>query len=289
MYSLTERKTIEYLSRKYGFRTKKSLGQNFLINDDVLKEIASAAADEAILEIGPGIGALTAALAVNAKKVVSVELDRELLPVLNETLSGFDNIEIINSDFMKLNLHTLFEEKFSGLGVSVAANLPYYITTPIILKLLEARLNLNKIVIMVQKEVADRILASPGNRDYGALTVSVNFYCTPFVVAQVGRENFVPSPAVDSTVLGLSVSKEPRVHVKDERLFFALVRAAFSQRRKTLANALKNSGLFGGREEILAAFSSLGLGEMERGENLSISEFAALSNIFSENKNKHLQ
>jgi 16S rRNA (adenine1518-N6/adenine1519-N6)-dimethyltransferase len=285
MYSLTDKKTIDYLTKKYGFRLKKSLGQNFLNSDEVLADIAEAACDEGILEIGPGIGSLTAALAVNSKRVVTVETDRDLLPVLEETLAALNNIEVINADFMKIDVKALLEEKFEGMSVSVAANLPYYITTPIVMKLLESELSFNKIVIMVQKEVADRILALPGKKDYGALSLAVNFYCRPSVVTHVGKECFTPSPKVDSTVIKLEVLPKPKVFVCDKKLFFRLIKASFGQRRKTLANALKNSGAFGSREDIMAAFDEAGVGSMERGENLSIETFARLSNIFYKNRN----
>ncbi len=243
-------------------------------------KISQAADDEGILEIGPGIGVLTAALAQDAKKVVAVEIDRDLMPVLDETLAGFSDIEVVNADFMKLDIKRFMREKFEGMGVSVAANLPYYITTPIIMKLLEERLDLNKIVIMIQKEVADRILALPGSKDYGALTVAVNFYCAASLVCNVGRANFTPPPKVDSSVIKLEIYREPPVFVHDEKLFFRLVKSAFAQRRKTLANALKNAGTFGGRDEILNAFAAVGIGDMERGENFSTKEFAALANVF---------
>ena len=279
MYSLTDKKTIDYLCNKYGFRLKKSLGQNFLNEPEILVEIANSVEAEGVLEIGPGIGVLTAALASCKQKVVAVEIDDTLLPVLDETLAGFDNIEIVHSDVLKLDLKALIAEKFGDMKVSVAANLPYYITTPIIMHLLEQRLPLSEIVIMIQKEVADRITASPGNKDYGALTVAVNYFCKSYKVCNVDKTCFTPAPKVDSTVLKLEVLPEPSVTVKNEKRFFSIVKAAFGQRRKTLANALSNAGLFNSKDEIYAAFEKLGFDPMIRGEKLSIEQFAALSDI----------
>ncbi len=279
MYSLTDKKTIDYLCNKYGFRLKKSLGQNFLNEPEVLYAIADAVEADGVLEIGPGIGVLTAALASCKEKVVSVEIDDTLLPVLDETLAGFNNIEIVHSDILKLDLKSLLAEKFGDMSVSVAANLPYYITTPIIMNLLEQRLPLREIVIMIQKEVADRIVAAPGSKDYGALTLAVNYFCRAQKVCDVDKSCFTPAPKVDSTVLRLEVLPTPSVTVKNEKRFFAIIKAAFGQRRKTLANALSNAGLFGGKEEIYAAFEKLGFDPMVRGEKLSIEEFAKLSDI----------
>ncbi|MBR5218372.1 MAG: 16S rRNA (adenine(1518)-N(6)/adenine(1519)-N(6))-dimethyltransferase RsmA [Clostridia bacterium] len=279
MYSLTDKKTIDYLCNKYGFRLKKSLGQNFLNEPEVLVTIADSVEADGVLEIGPGIGVLTAALASCKQKVVSVEIDDTLLPVLDETLAGFNNIEIIHSDILKLDLPALLKEKFGDMSVSVAANLPYYITTPIIMNLLEQRLPLSEIVIMIQKEVADRITAAPGSKDYGALTLAVNYFCRAEKVCDVDKSCFTPAPKVDSTVLRLEVLDTPSVAVKNERRFFAIIKAAFGQRRKTLANALSNAGLFGSKDEIYAAFEKLGFDPMIRGEKLSIEEFAKLSDI----------
>ena len=283
MYSLTDKNTIEYLCKKYDFKFKHGLGQNFLKSEDVLFEIVKAADAEncGILEIGPGFGTLTAAVASASKKVVSVEIDKNLEPVLNETLMGFDNVEVIFEDVLKLDLNELLKEKFGDMEVSVAANLPYYITTPIILKLLEERLPLKNIVVMVQKEVAERICAKSGGKEYGAVTVSVNYYCEPSIVCTVPASLFVPAPKVDSAVLCLRVRKEPPVKLISEEKFFSLIKAAFSQRRKTLVNCLLNSGKFGSKENILSALAEIGADPMIRGERLSIEDFAALSNIFS--------
>lgn len=285
MYSLTDKNTIEYLCKKYDFKFKHGLGQNFLKSDDVLIEIVKAADAEncGILEIGPGFGTLTAAAASVSERVVSVEIDKNLEPVLNDTLAGFDNVELIFEDVLKLDLKSLIKEKFGDGEVSVAANLPYYITTPIILKLLEEKLPLKNIVVMVQKEVAERICAKSGGKDYGAVTVAVNYYSKPEIICTVPSSMFVPPPKVDSAVLCLSVREKPPVELKSEKHFFSLIKAAFSQRRKTLVNCLLNSGNFGTRENILDALSAIDVDPMIRGERLTIEEFAALSNIFSKN------
>lgn len=279
MYSLTDKKTIDYLCQKYGFRLKKSLGQNFLNDSDVLVQIADSVTSDGVIEIGPGIGVLTAALATKMQKVTAVEIDSTLLPVLDETLAGFTNIDIINADILKIDVKKLIEEKFGGMSVSVAANLPYYITTPIIMHLLENKLPLNEIVIMVQKEVADRLTAKPGTKDYGALTVAVNYYCATEMVCHVDRTRFTPPPKVDSAVVRLTLLPKPAVTVQSEKRFFAVVKAAFAQRRKTLANALANAGIFPGKDAVLSAFDKLSINPLIRGEALSIEQFAALSDI----------
>jgi len=282
LYSLTDKSTIEYLCKKYDFRLKHGLGQNFLKSDDVLFEIVKAADAEncGILEIGPGFGTLTAAVASASEKVVSVEIDKNLEPVLEETLAGFSNVEVIFEDVMKIDLVELLNEKFDGMPVSVAANLPYYITTPIILKLLEDKLPLKNIVVMVQKEVAERICAKSGGKEYGAVTVSVNYYCEPEIVCVVPADMFHPAPKVDSAVMKLKVRDVPPVELEDEKHFFSLIKAAFSQRRKTLVNCLVSSGKFGSKENVLNALSEAGIDHMIRGEKLSIDDFANLSNIF---------
>lgn len=256
----------------------KSLGQNFLTDKEVLAQITTAADADGILEIGPGIGTLTSALASRAKKVVAVEIDSRLIPVLGETLAGFDNIKIINDDILKLNIKEMLDEEFNGLEVSVAANLPYYITTPIVMGLLEQRLPFKNIVVMVQKEVAQRIVAPPGGKDYGALSIAAQYYAHPKVIAEVGAENFIPRPKVDSTVICLSLLGPPRVIVEDEKFFFSVVKAAFAQRRKTLSNALCNSGIIGlSKEQLKQVFLEVNIDENIRGERLSIEQFAELA------------
>lgn len=283
MLDLTDRKTIGYLCKKYNVHMKHGLGQNFLCEEWVLKEICNAADSEykTILEIGPGFGVLTAALAINAEKVVSVEVDSTLLPVLSETLAGFDNIEIINDDFLKYPLSTL-EEKL-GTHYNVVANLPYYITTPILTKLIEEGRGIDNIVVMLQKEVADRICSQEGKKDYGAISIFIQYYCKPEIVCNVPAAAFSPPPKVDSCVLKLKMLGEPSVKTKSEKIFFRLVKASFAQRRKTLLNALANSGAFGNKETVLSVLTKAGIEPNTRGEALSIEKFAELSNIFYEN------
>lgn len=279
MYSLTDKKTIQYLCNKYDFKLKHGLGQNFLLDDDILAQVTKAAVEtgEGIIEIGPGFGVLTAALASKAEKVVSIEIDEKLLPVLSETLTGFNNIEIIQGDALKTDFKSLINDKFGGNNVSVAANLPYYITTPIIMKLLEDRLPLTNIVIMVQKEVAERICADEGGKEYGAFTLAVKYFSKPSIICDVSRYSFTPPPNVESAVVKLEVLNEPSVKVINEKFFFNVIRASFSQRRKTLLNALKNGGL-ADKDKILAAFAEVCIDEKARGETLSIQKFAQLSN-----------
>ncbi len=285
MYDLTDPGIIKYLCRRYGFTFSKSMGQNFITDPSVLASIAERATDgaEGVIEIGPGFGSLTAALASRAEKVAAIELDRRLEPVLAETLAGFGNIEIIWGDCLKTDYNALLSEKFPGMSVSVAANLPYYITTPILMHLIESRFPFKRIIVMVQKEVAERLCASPGGKDYGALTLAARYYTEPEILGIVPAASFIPAPKVDSAVVSLEIRSAPAVGVKDERLFFSLVRAAFSQRRKTLANSLYNSGKFGAKADISAAIASLGLGESVRGEALDIKDFASLADFFVEN------
>ena len=280
MYDLTSPSVIRHLCDEYGFSFKKSFGQNFLTDKDVLFDIAEAADAEGILEIGPGFGTLTAALALKAKKVVSVELDRSLEPVLAETLAGFDNITLHFNDIMKTDIAQLIDEELEGLEVSVAANLPYYVTTPILMKLLEGKYRFKNIVMMVQKEVADRIVAKPGKKDYGALTLAVGYYAEAKIIDSVPAEKFIPSPKVDSAVVALEFLRAPPIEA-DEKDYFRLVKAAFSQRRKTLLNALANSGAYGGKENIKAVLEQMGYDTNVRGETLSMKEFSDLAIKFN--------
>ncbi|RAV08495.1 16S rRNA (adenine(1518)-N(6)/adenine(1519)-N(6))-dimethyltransferase RsmA [Paenibacillus contaminans] len=269
--------------QKYGFSLKKSLGQNFLIDLNVLRKIVGAAElDETkgALEIGPGIGALTQQLAKTAGKVVAVEIDQRLLPILADTLGGYEHVRVVHGDVLKLPLAELFREQFEGVtGVSVVANLPYYVTTPIVMKLLEERLPLENIVVMIQKEVAERMAASPGGKEYGSLSIAVQYYCEPELVTIVPHTVFIPQPNVDSAVIKLKVRKVPPVAVEDERFFFEVVQASFAQRRKTIANNLSakffTKETKGALEGIL---QSCGIEPSRRGETLSIAEYAALSN-----------
>lgn len=286
---LTSRQTIQYIKQKYGFHMSKGLGQNFLCDPAVLDEIISAAnltPDSGALEIGPGIGVLTARLASAAKKVAAVEIDARLLDVLNETLDGYDNIKIVHADVMKTDLSALISEEFSNCtSVSIAANLPYYITTPILTRLLEdSSLHVQNIVVMVQKEVAQRLCAAPGSKAYSALSVLVAYHTVPEIVTVVPASSFAPPPKVDSAVVKLAMRSEPPVKPRDEKLFFRTVRAAFGQRRKTLINALCGAGLFAGpKDELRSLVTGLGLNENVRGEALGLPEFCALADTLAAN------
>jgi len=277
--------TISEVRRKHGFQFSKSLGQNFLTDKNIIDKIIEKSMigkGDLVIEIGPGIGVLTAAAAEAAGKVIAVEIDRNLIPILEDTLSDYDNIEIINSDILKIDLPALLEqnELINGQkreGVRILGNLPYYITTPIIMKILEDRVQTDSITIMLQKEVADRIKAQPGSRTYGALSVAVQYYCTVAHVANAPKEIFVPQPKVDSTVIRLDVRKEKPVLLSSEETFFAVVKAGFGQRRKTLLNSL--TGIYGlTKDEIAVVMAAAGIDPVRRAETLSLEEFAALAN-----------
>lgn len=275
---------LKKLLASEGFSTKKTLGQNFLIDESVCPAMAAAACDSdtGALEIGPGAGVLTVELSKRAKKVVAIELDERLKPVLKKSLSGRDNVEVIFGDAMKLNLKEIIKTRFADCKkVAVCANLPYYITSPIIMMLLESRLPIDNITVMVQKEAAERICAEVGSRESGAVTVAVNYYSEGEILFPVGRESFLPPPNVDSAVIKLSVRKEPEVELLDEAFFFRFVKACFAQRRKTLVNTVSSSlGL--GKDKIKAALSTAGLKETARAEELSMEELAKISNILKE-------
>lgn len=278
----TPTRTKEILE-KYGFSFKKSLGQNFLIDTNILSNIVSAAdlsKEKGAIEIGPGIGALTEQLARAAGKVMAIEIDQRLLPILADTLSPYENVEIVHGDVLDLDLKELLSEKMGGFDkLSVVANLPYYVTTPILMKLLEERLPLENIVVMIQKEVADRIAAKPGTKDYGSLSVAAQFYAETDVAMIVPASVFVPRPNVDSAVIRLKIRKQPPVEVDNEDVFFRVVRSSFAQRRKTLLNNLMN-GLFlkTQKEEVIQMLTDIGIDPTRRGETLSIEEFARLAN-----------
>ncbi len=284
MGNLTDPRFIRSLCEKYNFRFKKGLGQNFLHDSGVLDAIVEAAVPEGggALEIGPGFGVLTQALSEGAEKVVAVEIDNQLLPVLSETLADYPNAKVISGDVLKIDLEKLVKEEFGDMPVSVAANLPYYITTPILLQLLTKNLPFLRIVVMMQKEVADRIMAKEGGKDYGALTVAVQYRCEVSRVCRVPASSFVPPPKVDSEVLCLTIRKTPLVTPKDEDFFFSLIKAVFAQRRKTLVNGLANAGKFGSKEKISSVVEKMGLSPTVRGETLSIETLAALSDALLE-------
>ena len=276
--------TIEIL-KKYNFTFQKKFGQNFLIDTHVLDKIIAAAEitkDDFVLEIGPGIGTMTQYLAQAAGKVAAVEIDKALIPILGDTLSAYDNVMIINEDVLKVDIQKLVEEENGGRPVKVVANLPYYITTPIIMGLFEKHVPIESITVMVQKEVADRMQVGPGTKDYGALSLAVQYYASPYIVANVPPNCFMPRPKVGSAVIRLTTYDNPPVEVDDEKLMFRIIRASFNQRRKTLANGLKNAADLDIPKELIAeSIESLGHGPSVRGEALTLEEFAAISNYIS--------
>lgn len=267
---------------KYSFAFQKKFGQNFLIDSNILESIVSAAditKDDFVLEIGPGIGTMTQYLCETARQVVAVEIDKMLIPILQDTLSEYDNVEVINQDVLKLDINALAQEKNAGQPIKVVANLPYYITTPIIMGLFESGVPIESITIMVQKEVADRMQTGPGSKDYGALSLAVQYYAEAKVQLNVSATCFMPRPNVDSAVIKLTRHKTPVVDVKDEKLMFKVIRASFNQRRKTLVNGLKNSSeLDFSKEKILEAINTIGKEESIRGEKLTLEDFANLTN-----------
>lgn len=278
--------TIEII-QKYQFAFQKKFGQNFLIDTHVLDKIISAAGitkEDCVLEIGPGIGTMTQYLAEHAGRVVAVEIDTNLLPILDETLKGYDNVTVINNDILKLDINKLVDEYNGGRPIKVVANLPYYITTPIIMGLFEGDVPIDNVTVMVQKEVADRMQVGPGSKDYGALSLAVQYYAEPYIVANVPPNCFIPRPNVGSAVIRLTRYKEPPVKVEDPKLMFKLVRASFNQRRKTLQNGLNNSpDIPYTKEQIIEAIESLQVSPSVRGEALTLEQFARLSNYFTEN------
>jgi len=262
---------------KYHLRANKKLGQNFLINEDIIEEIvekSEISKEDVVIEIGPGIGSLTKALIDRAKRVIAIELDPNMVDILKHRFGIFENFEIIYGDILKVNIAELIKEEQS---VKVVANLPYYITTPIIMKLLEDKLKLKSITVMVQKEVGERICATNKDREYGAVTISVQYYATPKIVIAVPKENFLPSPEVDSCVIKLDLLEKPRVKLKDEKMFFQLVKGAFTQRRKTILNSLTCVGK--SREEINEILLKLSIDTNLRAENLSIEQYAQIANL----------
>ena len=277
--------TIEILN-KYKFVFQKKFGQNFLIDTHVLEKIVNAAEitkDDFVLEIGPGIGTLTQYLCERAGKVVAVEIDKMLIPILEETLAAYDNVRVLNEDILKVDLVSLIKEENNNRPIKVVANLPYYITTPIIMDLFEKHIPLSGITIMIQKEVADRIRAIPGSKDYGALSLVVQYYAKPYIAANVPPNCFIPRPKVGSAVICLTPHKKPPYDVKDESLLFSLIRASFNQRRKTLVNGIYNyEGLSFSKDLILEALTASGLAKDIRGESLSLEQFINIANYLSE-------
>jgi 16S rRNA (adenine1518-N6/adenine1519-N6)-dimethyltransferase len=269
--------------QKYGFNFQKKFGQNFLIDTHVLERIIAAAEitkEDCVLEIGPGIGTMTQYLAEAAGEVVAVEIDKALIPILEDTLSAYDNVTVLNEDILKVDVNRIVEERNGGRPIKVVANLPYYITTPIIMGLFENHVPLKSITIMVQKEVADRMQVGPGTKDYGALSLAVQYYAKPEVVANVPANCFIPRPNVGSAVIRLTRYEEPPVQVEDESKMFALIRASFNQRRKTLVNGLSNAaGLKLSKEHVAEVLEQMGLPVTVRGETLTLEQFAQLSNL----------
>ena len=278
---LTQPKTIKEIAAKFGFSFSKGLGQNFLLDKNVLENIIDAAQPQnGVLEVGPGFGVLTRELAKNSEKVVSVELDKRLFPVLEYTLGEFDNVSFIEGDILKIDLKKVLSENFGDKKISFAANLPYYITTPIITMLLEGHFPVKKIVVMVQKEVAKRLCADAGSKDYGAISLLCRYYTNPRIVTIVPAQSFYPAPKVDSAVICLDVCEKPNADVEDEKMFFRIIKAAFSQRRKTLLNCL-SSALKMPKDEASVHIKNCGIDPGVRGEKLGLAEYAALSDEFS--------
>lgn len=281
MKNLSDINVIKDVMTRHGFSFSKALGQNFIIDPTVCPRIADESlidSETGVIEIGAGVGVLTAELAKRAKKVVCVELDKRLLPVLDETLSDFDNVTVINDDILKVDLHKLIDEQFGGMRVCVCANLPYYITSPIIMTLLEAHLPIDSITVMVQREAADRLCAEVGSRDAGAVTVAVNYYAKAQKLFNVSRGAFMPSPNVDSAVIKLDMRDEPPVEVDDEKKFFRLVKSAFGQRRKTAANSI-SSGMGLPKDTVISALKSGGFDKSVRAESFTMDDFCKLAKL----------
>ena len=280
-------RTIEVLN-KYGFHFQKRFGQNFLIDSHILEKImdgAEVTEEDCVLEIGPGIGTMTQYLAEHAREVIAVEIDKALIPVLEDTLSAYDNVTVINEDILKVDIEKIVKEHNQGKPVKVVANLPYYITTPIIMGLFESNVPLKSITVMVQKEVAERMQVGPGTKDYGALSLAVQYYACPKVIMTVPASCFMPRPNVDSAVIRLTRHEQPPVQVREEEKMFRIIRAAFNQRRKTLVNSLANAGILPvTKEEIVDALTSLELSPSVRGESLTLEQFAGLSDLLQEKK-----
>lgn len=290
MNALSETK---FIMKKYNITANKKFGQNFLIDDDVIKYIiekSDVSKDDLIIEIGPGLGTLTAELLKNAGKVISIELDTNMIKILNDRFSLYENFELINDDVLKVDLDNLIKSNLNNMGLKkakVVANLPYYITTPIIMKLLEEKLSLESITVMVQKEVAQRLTCTPGEKDTGAITYSIHYYTDSKIVIDVPNTSFIPAPEVNSAVIKLDILEKPRVQLNNEDLFFKLIKSAFLQKRKTLVNALNNSKLFNNKDEISKILENLNIDPNIRGEKLSIEQYAQITNYIETNRNKN--
>lgn len=283
MENLTDIAYMKSVLKRHGFTFSKSLGQNFLVNPTVcprMAEYCGASENCGVIEIGPGAGVLTKELSKTASKVVAIELDKRLLPVLDETLADCNNVKIINGDAMKLDLHKLIKEEFNGSDVVICANLPYYITSPVIMRILEEKLPIKSLTVMVQKEAGERICAEPATRDVGAVSIAVRYYSNPKMLFKVSAGSFVPPPKVDSEVIKLDILQAPPINPKNEKMFFKVVKSAFAQRRKTLSNSL-SSGLGVSKADIAKALESCGLKPTARAEELSMEEFCKLSDFFS--------
>lgn len=284
-YTLTDLSVIKKVMGDHGVTFSKALGQNFLVNPTVCPRMAEAVSENGgrigVLEIGAGVGVLTKELLERCEKVVCVELDTRLFPVLNDTLSGYDNLTLVNGDILKIDLQALINEHFQGMDVYVCANLPYYITSPVIMRLLEEKLPFKKIIVMVQKEAGDRLCAEVGTRESGAVTVAVNYYAKAQKLFGVSKGSFYPSPKVDSCVIELDLTEKGDYDIKDEKVFFRMVKSAFAQRRKTILNSL-SSGMGLGKDKILSAVEAVGLSQTARAESLTMEQLTALSNELSE-------
>lgn len=280
MDNLASKENIKKLMNKYNIRFSKSLGQNFLTDEFLIYEIINRSnlnKEDNIIEIGPGVGVLTKELAQNCKKIVAVEIDDKLIPLLNDTLGDFENIKIINDDILKVDLNKIINNEFDNKP-KVVANLPYYITTPIIMRFLEEDIDVSEIIVMVQKEVAERMIAKPGNKTYGSLSVAVQYYTDPTIILDVPRDNFIPKPNVDSAVIRLNVKDKPKVDLLDDEFFFKIVKGAFALRRKTLPNSLSKSKINLEKDLIKEVLKDLGIDLRIRGEKLDINQLAKLSN-----------
>ena len=281
MQRLSSHSATMDLVKKHGFKFTKSLGQNFLIDDNIVDKIVAGAGigpGDKIIEVGPGIGTLTREMASRAQNLMAVEIDKNLIPILEDTLGDYDNVKVVNEDIIKADIRGLIDENLGGGPVKLVANLPYYITTPIIMRFLEENINVTDIVVMVQKEVAERMNAQPGGKDFGALSVAVQYYCDTEIIAKVPRHLFVPQPNVDSIVIALRVRPERKYKVDDEDLYFKVVKAAFGQRRKTLLNSISSMGNLA-KDQVKEALEEAGIDPKRRGETLSLDEFAILSNV----------